>query len=79
MPGSKYRVLYFHEHHDEVVLKDDAGLKVEKHAIIAPADAYAASGPWSASRNAKSIIYDKKLGEVGRSMVNIVPANGGKL
>jgi hypothetical protein len=66
---------YFHEHHDEIVQKDEAGLKVEKHAIIAPADAYAAAGPWAASRNAKSIVYDCDNGEIGRSVVNIIPAS----
>jgi hypothetical protein len=63
---------YFHEHHDELVMKDEGGLKVEKHAIIAPADAYHAAGPYHAFRNAKSIIYDRNGGEKGRSVVNVM-------
>lgn len=64
---------YFHEHHDELRLKDVHGLIVEKHAIIAPAEAYAASGPFHSFRNAKSIIYDRQTGEKGRSVVNVAP------
>ena len=63
---------YFHEHHDELRLKDAQGLVVEKHAIIAPSDAYHASGPHHAFRNAKSIVYDRIGGEKGRSTVNVI-------
>ena len=63
---------YFHEHHDELIMKDEGGLKVEKHAIIAPADAYHAAGPYHAFRNAKSIIYDRLGGEKWRSTVNVI-------
>jgi hypothetical protein len=65
---------YFHEHHDELRIKDTHGLVVEKHAIIAPAEAYSASGPFQSFRNAKSIIYDRESGEEGRAVVNVRPA-----
>lgn len=62
---------YFHEHHDEIVEKDEHGMKVRKHKIIAPPDAYGAAGPHSAFRGASSFIYDYHGGELGGANLNV--------
>jgi hypothetical protein len=53
-----------HKHH--VDIKEHPGMKVEQHATIAAPDAYAARGGWLSKRQAVSITYSNKLGEVQR-------------
>lgn len=56
-----------HKHADE--LKSTNLMKVEQHETLAAPDAYAANGGWLSGRSAKAIIYHRKFGYVGRTVL----------
>lgn len=53
-----------HFHH--TAASEDNLMQVEIHPTLAPKDAYASKGGWHSQRQSRTIIYDKKYGEVGR-------------
>lgn len=66
---TKHRVWHTgHVHHDSVL--EFNGCKVEKHRILAPADAYASQKGYRSGRDMKAIVYHDEHGEVSRYTVN---------
>lgn len=55
-----------HRHHVEE--KEHPGIKVIQHPTLSAPDAYAARGGWLSKRQATSMTYDKKHGEVARGV-----------
>jgi hypothetical protein len=59
-----------HRHHVEE--KEHPGIKVIQHPTLSAPDAYAARGGWLSKRQATSMTYDNKHGEVARGI--FIPA-----
>tara|TARA_E500000305_G_scaffold33701_3_gene25680 strand:- start:32848 stop:33969 length:1122 start_codon:yes stop_codon:yes gene_type:complete len=57
-----------HVHHDQV--KQNPGIVVESHGILAPSDAYAANHGYRSKQTMKAIVLHKEHGEVARYTVN---------
>ncbi len=65
---TKHRVWHTgHVHHDEI--EEFNGCTVEKHRILAPADAYASQKGYRTGRSMKAIVYHQEHGEVERRTV----------
>jgi hypothetical protein len=64
---TEYRYVHVgHKHHvDE---KEYPGIKIIQHPTLAAPDAYAARGGWLSKRQATSVTYHRKYGEVARGI-----------
>lgn len=70
---TKHRFAHtFHIHHSSKYVSEAGGCVTESHQVMLPADAYHYSAGYKAGRSQQSIIYDRELGEVGRTRVAIV-------
>ena len=56
-----------HRHHVEE--KEHSGMTVLQHSTLAARDAYAARGGWHSERQATSITYHSRWGQVARHTV----------
>ena len=56
-------------HYHHTASKEDGLMAVQIHATLAPKDSYATRHGYTSQRRAKTIIYHKKYGEVGSSIV----------
>lgn len=56
-----------HRHHTEE--KEHSGMTIIQHPTLAARDAYAARGGWISERQATSITYHTKYGQVARNTV----------
>lgn len=64
---TEYRYIHCgHRHHVEE--KEHPGIKVIQHPTLSAPDAYAARGGWLSKRQATSMTYSKKDGEVARAI-----------
>ena len=67
--NTKYRSIHTgHVHHDQI--KENPGVKVESHGILAPGDAYGANHGYRSRQSMKAIVLHKEHGEVSRFTVN---------
>lgn len=65
--STEYRYIHCgHRHHVEE--KEHPGIKVIQHPTLSAPDAYAARGGWLSKRQATSMTYSKKSGEVARGI-----------